>query len=165
MIYIRLSKVDIIWSKSQTQNEIFQYDQNQGDKQRVQIGIHLTGKKTPSVAIYLPLPWYSIQMYIKYRITDFLTDFSIVSQIELPLYVYAYLCTFCFQLFQMPIHYWGHFRSIAIPSTASFVFVFYFYHSIVISYVKRMAFKTTLLNFYQWNAHYNISINIIKMTV
>lgn len=135
---------------------MFQYDQNQEDKQRSP-DRNLVNRNPPpplSIATHLPLLWYTIQMYIKHRIINFLTDFSIVSQIELPLYVYAYLCTFCFQLFQMPIHYWGHFRSIAIFSTASFMFVFYFYYSIVISYVKLKAFKTTLLNFYQWNEHY-----------
>lgn len=107
-----------------------------------------------SITILLPLPWYTIQMYIRYRIINLLSDFSIVSQIKLPLYVYAYLCTFCFQLFRMFIHYWGHFRSTVICSTASFVFVFYFYHIIKITYIKLKAFKSTLLKFYQWNVHY-----------
>lgn len=154
MIYIRLSKVNISWSKSRSRNEMFQCNQNQGDKQRSPDRNLSNRKKTFTIAIHLPLPWYNIQMYVKYRITNFLTAFSVVSQIELLLYVFAYLCTFWFQLFQMSIHYWGHFRNTEISSTASFVFVFYFYHSIIISYVKLKALNTTLLNFYQWNAHY-----------
>lgn len=89
----------------------------------------------------------TIQISIKSIIIHFFNDFSLVSQSELPLHAYASLCTFCFQLFQAPIHYLGHIT--AISSTASLVFVFYLYHSIVIAYVKLKVFKTSILNFYE----------------
>lgn len=131
MIYIRLSKLNVIWSNSQSQNEMIQYDQTPEGNKGVQIGT-LTRKKPTLHAIHLPAVIHCPNVHhIK---NYFLCDFSILSLIELPLYVYAYLCTFFFYLFQMLTHYWGHFRITAISCTVSFVF--YFYHSIVIGYVK-----------------------------
>jgi len=53
MIYIRLSKVNIISSKNQSQNEMVQCDQNQGDKQRSLDRKMLNRKKSPSSLQYV----------------------------------------------------------------------------------------------------------------
>lgn len=104
-----------------------------------------------------------VHLYIKYKIINFLTKFSIVFQTELLLYFYVYPCTCCFQLYQIFIHYSGHFRDNEISSMASSVF--YFSHIIVFSYVKLQVFQKYCQTFFNEIHIINIYINIFKKEV